>query len=279
MSPNLQNLTKTERRLWNNDSKLNIWIHENIFRCFFKGIYWMQTTFWCKPSANLLKKVSKNSEKTRMYIWAYLIYIQNFMVKFILLYQLQKRQILVHLNYYYLLEILSFSTARVRWNWLWKILYIDEVSSDVHSCFFRIFWNFLWKIRRTWTLSSKGRPSSTNRRYCTWKCRCDDWPGGIPASRKRNGWRLNQQRIVVVMASDNSERSNLFFFLSYSRPKSGDDVEKREECRRHAWDRRGMPARFFSPRHETKQEQLGFPVFELSVQGKGINPELFGSIR
>jgi hypothetical protein len=74
----------------------------------------MQTTFWCKPHANVLKKFQKNL-KQNMNVHLGLPYLYTkFHGQIHLTLAITKRQILVHFDYYCLLEILSFLTARVR---------------------------------------------------------------------------------------------------------------------------------------------------------------------
>jgi hypothetical protein len=68
----------------------------------------MQTIFWCKPRANLLKTISKNSEKNMdVHLRLPHLYIK-FYGQIHLTLSVTKKQISVHLNYYRLSEILSF---------------------------------------------------------------------------------------------------------------------------------------------------------------------------
>jgi hypothetical protein len=68
----------------------------------------MQTMFWCKPRANLLKKVLKKSEKNMNVHLSLPHLYTKFHGQIHLTLAVTKRQILVHLNFYCLSEILYF---------------------------------------------------------------------------------------------------------------------------------------------------------------------------
>ena len=109
-----------------------------------KGTYLVQTKDLVQTRANLLKKVSKNSEK----IMNVVLSLPHLYTKFygqiqLILKVTKKTNFLTTIMVQMHLKFVFFVTSRVRRIWPWNFIYRWCNLRSTFMIFFRIFWNFV----------------------------------------------------------------------------------------------------------------------------------------